>query len=78
LRTEGKFNWDNAINDIAIGIGIGLRLNFEFFILRADLAIPYKNPGIPNYQNQWIFQNSFTNRENYFSPLLNLGIGYPF
>ena len=78
LRTEGKFNWDNAINDIAIGIGIGLRLNFEFFILRADLAIPFKNPGIPNYQNQWIFQNSFTNRENYFSPLLNLGIGYPF
>ena len=78
LRPEGKFNWDNAIDDIAVGIGIGLRLNFEFFILRADLAIPFKNPGIPNYQNQWIFQNSSTNRKNYFSPLLNLGIGYPF
>ena len=78
LRPKGKFNWNNAVDDIAIGTGFGLRLNFDFFILRADLAIPFKNPGIPNYINQWIFKNKGDNRENHFAPLLNLGIGYPF
>ena len=78
LRPEGKFNWNNVMDDIAIGTGFGLRLNFEFFILRADLAIPFKNPGIPEEVNQWIFQNNIKNREKYFAPILNLGIGYPF
>jgi outer membrane protein assembly factor BamA len=63
------------MDDIAIGTGFGLRLNFEFFILRADLAIPFKNPGIPNNENQWIFKSENKDR---FNPLLNLGIGYPF
>ena len=76
LRPEGKFNWNNVLDDIAIGTGFGLRLNFEFFILRADLAIPFKNPGIPKDNNQWIFKSE--KRDNRFSPLLNLGIGYPF
>ena len=76
LRTEGKFNWKNVMNDIAIGTGFGLRLNFEYFILRADLAIPFKNPSIPKENNQWVFKN--TNKENHFGPILNLGIGYPF
>ena len=75
LRPEGKFNWNNLMDDIAIGTGFGLRLNFEFFILRADLAIPFKNPGIPNNENQWIFKSENKDR---FTPLLNLGIGYPF
>jgi len=78
LRPEAKFNWDNAIDDIAIGTGFGLRLNFEYFILRLDLAIPFKNPGIPEEVNDWVFQNSPKNRNNYFAPILNLGIGYPF
>ena len=76
LRPEGKFNWNNLLDDIAIGTGFGLRLNFEFFILRADLAIPFKNPGIPKDNNQWIFKSE--KRDDHFSPLLNLGIGYPF
>lgn len=76
LRPEGKFNWNNVLDDIAIGTGFGLRLNFEFFILRADLAIPFKNPGIPKDNNQWIFKSE--KRDDHFSPLLNLGIGYPF
>lgn len=76
LRPEGKFNWNNVLDDIAIGTGFGLRLNFEFFILRADLAIPFKNPGIPKNNNQWIFKSE--KRDDHFTPLLNLGIGYPF
>jgi outer membrane protein assembly factor BamA len=62
LRPKGKFNWNNLMDDIAIGTGFGLRLNFEFFILRADLAIPFKNPGIPNNENQWIFKSENKDR----------------
>ena len=32
------------MDELAIGGGFGARLNFEFFILRADFAIPFRNP----------------------------------
>ena len=77
-RPLGKFNWKNAIDDLAVGAGFGLRFNFEFFILRADLAIPIKNPGLPDNKNSWIFNSSRNLRKEFFPLQLNLGIGYPF
>ena len=55
--------------DIAIGTGIGLRLDFNFFLFRFDLAAKLKDPGHLNPEKinlQWK------------QPTLNLGIGYPF
>ena len=74
LRPEGQFRWNQFINDVAIGGGFGARLNFEYFILRMDVAIPIKDPSLNspwifNYQNKW---------NTYFPVQLNLGIGYPF
>ena len=37
-RPGGQFKWNSAINEIAIGGGLGLRLNFEYFIYS-----PFKN-----------------------------------
>ena len=42
-RLDGQFKWNNVINEIAIGGGFGLRLNFEYFILRMDFAIPVRH-----------------------------------
>jgi outer membrane protein assembly factor BamA len=78
LRPKGKFNWKTSINDLAVGAGFGLRFNFEFFILRADLAIPIKNPSLPDNKNSWIFNSSRNLRKEFFPLQLNLGIGYPF
>ena len=52
LRNNGQFKWNSFINDVAVGGGFGLRLNFDFFIVRADLAIPLRNPVIsPNNES---------------------------
>lgn len=65
--TQFKFNklWD----DLAIGIGAGIRLDFTFFILRFDAATPLKDPGSPK-ATQYDVRIDETN--------LNIGIGYPF
>lgn len=73
LRPEGQFKWNNILNDLALGGGFGARLNFEYFILRVDAAIPIRNP---SFSNPWIFKSP--NSSNLFPVQLNLGIGYPF
>ncbi len=63
-----KFQTNKFISEIAIGAGLGLRLDFKFFIIRMDAAIPLKDPSLLP-KNRW-----FTNKTLNF----NLGIGYPF
>ena len=75
----------------AVGGGFGLRLDFDFFIMRVDLAIPLHNPYM--YKGErWIWQErtqydvAFNNLpisysstlRGPFQPRLNIGIGYPF
>ena len=40
---DGVFNAD-FINELAMDIGTGLRLDFSFFVLRFDFATPIRNP----------------------------------
>ena len=85
LRPGGKFS-SNFINDLAVGSGLGVRMDLEFFIIRMDLGIPIRNPSIQmnDFSEEfrpWIFQsyNSAVNADNRFYKLqFNLGIGYPF
>ncbi len=56
-------------NDIAIGLGIGLRLDFNFFLIRFDLAAKVKDPGALDPTKFDLIWRT---------PTLNLGIGYPF
>jgi outer membrane protein assembly factor BamA len=68
----GAFKFDKFYNDFAIDVGLGIRLDFNFFILRMDAAIPLRDPALPEKQrwtiNYWQFKDV----------LLNFGIGYPF
>ena len=68
----GEFRIDQLANDIALGGGLGLRMDFNFFVLRIDAAVPLKNPAMPSAE-QWI---SGWPRFSDFN--FNLGIGYPF
>jgi outer membrane protein assembly factor BamA len=77
-RQGGQFKWNSAINEIAIGGGLGLRLNFEYFILRMDFAVPLRNPYLKNDIDRWIFNEKFDKIREEFKPQLNIGIGYPF
>lgn len=40
----GQFSFSRLIDDLAVGYGLGLRLNFSYFILRLDLGVKAVNP----------------------------------
>jgi len=68
----GEFKVDGFINDIALGGGIGLRMDFNFFVLRVDAAVPLRDPSLLK-GNRWISEWPGFSDYNF-----NLGIGYPF
>ncbi|MEO8733520.1 MAG: BamA/TamA family outer membrane protein, partial [Flavobacteriales bacterium] len=65
--------------ELAVGTGVGARLNFDFFIVRFDLGLQTKDPSLP-IGERWIFQPKSPDRVTTFGQKLtfNLGIGYPF
>jgi outer membrane protein insertion porin family len=54
---------------IAVGIGTGLRIDFSILVIRFDLAVPVCEPYRPS-GSKWYFDGK--NR------ILNFAIGYPF
>ena len=78
LKPGAKFS-GNFLKEIAVGGGIGLRFDITFFVIRFDLAIPFRKPWLPEGQrwvfNQFNFSSSAWRKENI---IFNLGIGYPF
>jgi outer membrane protein assembly factor BamA len=68
----GKFEFDKFLGEIAVDAGLGLRLDFSFFIFRIDAAIALKNPAYPS-GDRWQF-NSLQLK----NVIWNFGIGYPF
>lgn len=89
----GAFKWNDFISKMGLGGGIGLRLNFNFFLIRLDLAMPLYDPALP-VGERWLwdpkdningiledYRNANPNVNNVFNfnrVNLNLGIGYPF
>lgn len=83
IRTGGTFKSDRFISEIALGTGVGARFDFDFFIIRLDLATKLKDPSLSQGE-RWFFQakpkyeelhNSTSYKQRY---IWNLGIGYPF
>jgi hypothetical protein len=68
----GEFLINKFYKDIAIGGGVGIRLDFDFFIIRVDAGLPLRNPALSPGE-RWISSLKGFNDFNY-----NLGIGYPF
>jgi outer membrane protein assembly factor BamA len=68
-RPNAEIRADKFWKDIAVGVGIGLRLDFNFFLIRFDAAAKLKDPGTDTpekFDLKWK------------EPTINLGIGYPF
>ena len=78
-REAGQFRTEKFLSEIAVGTGLGARLNFDFFLVRFDLALQTKDPSLPTGQ-RWIFQKKDAEYVTDLSEKLNfnLGIGYPF
>jgi len=74
-KTGGQFLLSNFYKQIAMGVGVGLRFDFSFFIIRLDIGVPVYDPKrVELDQSNWIISNLKVRDINFF----NLGIGYPF
>ena len=71
--TDSKATFDNfkSLEDIAVGAGIGLRYDFDFFIFRFDTGFKAYEPSYGD-KNRWL--NNF----NFSNAVYNIGINYPF
>jgi outer membrane protein assembly factor BamA len=74
----GQFTAD-FYKEIAIGAGLGVRLDLSYFLVRLDIATPLRKP-YPTEGSNWIvnqvdFGSSAWRRQNL---IFNIGIGYPF
>ena len=77
IKKDAKFGGD-FLRQLAIGGGAGLRFDVSFFVIRLDVAIPFKRP-YPKGK-EWIlndirFSDQTWRRQNI---IYNIGIGYPF
>lgn len=64
---------------LAANTGLGIRLDFGIFVLRADMGMPIRKPWLPSGE-QWVldeinFKDKNWRRNNM---ILNIAIGYPF
>ena len=73
------FMFSSFMNELAVGAGLGLRVDVSFFVLRFDLAMPLRKPWLLENQ-RWVtneidFTDATWRTQNL---ILNIAIGYPF
>jgi len=68
----GQFTFPGFFKQVALDGGVGIRLDFDFFIFRFDPAIPLRVPSYPE-NDRWYF-----NKMQLKDIVWNFGIGYPF
>lgn len=70
----GQFKWNKFYKQIAVAYGLGLRLNFGYFILRFDMGMKAINPAYSdNHEHYAIFHPNFS-RDFTF----HFAVGMPF
>ena len=76
-RTGGDFDFKRFYKEIAVGTGLGLRLDFDFFIFRSDFGLKLHDPSVAE-GSRWLVKDDrkFMLRKTNWA--FCLGIGYPF
>jgi len=74
-----KFRFDRFYRELALGTGVGLRVNLGFFVLRLDLAVPLSKPFLPAGE-RWVADNMQFGVRSWRKENLNwnFSFGYPF
>lgn len=72
---DGKFRFNEFMDEVAVGTGVGFRFDLSFLILRLDVGLKLFDPAQPKgrrFVGDQIFRNFGPSSE------FNIGIGYPF
>ena len=75
---QAKFN-PEFYKQIAIGTGVGIRIDLSYFLVRFDLATPLRKPYKTNGSEWVIDQIDFGSKDwRKQNLVLNIAVGYPF
>ncbi len=72
LYPNGEFKWNKFYKEIAVGVGLGFRVNVSIATLRVDFGIPLYDPGF-DIAERWRLPHWRLNQI-----VTNFGINYPF
>jgi len=72
-REDGNFDFSRFYKEIAVSYGLGLRLDFDFFLIRFDTGMKAYNPQVRG-KDRWAILNP--NLKNNFA--WHFAVGYPF
>jgi outer membrane protein assembly factor BamA len=69
----------NFYKQLAVGGGVGLRLDFSYIKLRFDLATPFRKPWLPEGE-RWVLKDVSFSRKAWRQEnlILNIAVDYPF
>ena len=70
----GQFKVDEFYKQIAVAYGVGLRLNFDYFILRADMGMKALNPAYDTRDEHYAMLHPDFSRDFFFY----FAVGLPF
>ena len=75
-KPGGEFT-SKFLNQLAVDVGIGIRLDITLFVIRFDIAFPIRKPW---EQDPWVIGElkPFQKQWRQENVIYNLGIGYPF
>jgi outer membrane protein assembly factor BamA len=78
-RTGGQFEIKNFWKEFAVGVGVGLRLDLSFLIIRADLGIKAIDPA-RELKERFILDNLSLKKPlgEKGQSIFNIAVGYPF
>ncbi len=72
IDEASSFKGFSSLRDMALGTGVGLRVDFTYFIIRFDLAFKTYDPS-RSLHDRWLLKKIALKNS-----VLNLGISYPF
>ncbi|WP_089239794.1 translocation and assembly module lipoprotein TamL [Belliella buryatensis] len=77
-RQGANFEFNRFYKEIAVGTGLGLRMDFDFLVLRLDMGVKAVDPAREEGQRFILgnFFNGFLGERG--QTVFNIGIGYPF
>ncbi len=67
------FHFSQFYKQVALGTGLGVRMDLDFFVIRFDFGIKLHDPSLPE-DKKWLGLDAFKRKNITF----NFGIGYPF
>lgn len=73
-QPDGQFKFDTFMKQIAAAYGVGLRLNFDYFVVRLDMGMKAVNPAYTTTREHFPLVHPKFSRDHAF----HFAVGFPF